>query len=98
MNLHSHISWCYLLNPNQEGYDIADASLLLLLGTIQEKHNFFFFLTKEDGVLEMEKKMCLLMKNSDYILLLPILNQVLMQTVTVTACLHYFLKVLFISI
>lgn len=55
MNLHSHISWCYLLNPNQEGYDIADASLLLLLGTIQEKHNFFF-LTKEDGVLEMEKK------------------------------------------
>lgn len=97
MNLHSHISWCYLLNPNQEGYDIADASLLLLLGTIQEKHNFFFP-DKRRRCARNGKKMCLLMKNSDYILLLPILNQVLMQTVTVTACLHYFLKVLFISI
>lgn len=59
---------------------------------LSKKSTIFFFLTKEDGVLEMEKKMCLLIKNSDYILLLPILNQVLMQTVTVTACLHYFFK------
>lgn len=27
-------------NLNQEGYDIADASLVLLLGMIQEKHIF----------------------------------------------------------
>lgn len=40
-------------NLNQEGYDIADASLLLLLGTIQEKH---IFLTKEGSVVEMKKK------------------------------------------
>lgn len=40
-------------NLNQEGHDIADASLLLLLGTIQKKH---IFLTKEDSVLEMKKK------------------------------------------
>ena len=40
-------------NLNQEGYDIADASLLLLLETIQEKH---IFLTKEGTVVEMKKK------------------------------------------
>lgn len=71
-------------NLNQEGYDIADVFSLLLLGTIQEKH---IFLTKEDSALEMKKKKkCLQLKNSYYSLLLPILNQVLMQTVT--ACLH----------
>lgn len=70
-------------NLNQEGYDIADAFSLLLLGTIQEKH---IFLTKEDSALDMKKKKCLQLKNSYYSLLLPILNQVLMQTVI--ACLH----------
>jgi hypothetical protein len=40
-------------NPNQEGSDIADASLLLLLGTIQEQYNF---LKKEDSMLKMKKK------------------------------------------
>lgn len=37
-------------NLNREGNDIADASLLLLLGMILKKH--IFFLTKEDSVLE----------------------------------------------
>lgn len=41
------------LNLNQEGYDIADASLLLLLGMILKRH-IFFFLAKEDRVLGMQ--------------------------------------------
>lgn len=40
-------------NLNREGYDIADASFLLLLETIQETH---IFLTKEGTVVEMKKK------------------------------------------
>lgn len=43
-------------NLNQEGYDIADASLLMPLGTIQEKH---IFLTKEDSVLEIKRPLLL---------------------------------------
>ena len=40
-------------NLNREGYYIADASLLLLLETIQENN---IFLTKDGSVVEMKKK------------------------------------------
>lgn len=79
VNLHSHVSPCYLLQHISQIWIKRDMMLLMplyccLLETIQEKH---IFLTKEDSVVKM-KKTHLLLKNSYYILLSPILNWVLM--------------------
>lgn len=89
MNLHSHGSQCYLLWHISQIWIKRDMILLMLFHCCcweLSKKSTFFWKRRQCTRNEKKKKECLRLKNSSYSLLLPILNQVLMHTVT--ACLH----------